>query len=102
VLLILGGLGNRLLLKNHDYLNLLRKNVEAVIEVDGVVLCVCTGSILLTATSLLDGKTATTNKSAYDKLTNVQRKRQARWVVPVDGKFISNSGITAGMVRVLG
>jgi transcriptional regulator GlxA family with amidase domain len=61
------------------------------------------GSILLAATGVLDCKTATTNKPAYDKLTplypNVQWKRHARWVV--DSRFISSSGITAGVVRVL-
>src|SRR5579859_3351466 len=68
VLLFPGGVGNRPLLKDPQYLELLRKNAEAVIEHGGTILCVCTGSILLAATGLLDGKRATTNKKAYDAL----------------------------------
>ena len=100
ILLIPGGLGNRPLLKQPEYLDLLKKNADTVLDSGGVVLCICTGSVLLAATGILDGKQATTNKKAYDGLTpnypNVQWKRQARWVV--DGQIITSSGITAGMV----
>lgn len=101
VLLIPGGLGNRPLLNDKTYLNALERNAEAVLESGGIVFCVCTGSILLAATGILDGKPATTNKKAYDGLTpkypKVRWKRQARWVA--DGQIITSSGITAGMVR---
>lgn len=100
ILLVPGGLGNRPLLKDSTYLNLLKRNAEAVLADEGTILCVCTGSILLSATGLLDGKSATTNKLVYDALTpnypNVQWRRQARWVV--DGQIITSSGVTAGMV----
>jgi transcriptional regulator GlxA family with amidase domain len=100
ILLIPGGIGNRPLLKNTEFLEVLKKNVEAVLAGGGTILCVCTGSVLLAATGLLDGKSATTNKKAYDALTpnypNVQWERRARWVH--DGQIISSSGITAGMV----
>lgn len=100
VLLIPGGFGNRPLLNDTAYLNILEKNVEAVLDSGGTILCVCTGSVLLAATGLLDGKRATTNKKAYDELTpkylNVWWRRQARWVV--NGQIITSSGITAGMV----
>jgi len=100
ILLIPGGLGNRPLLKDQTYLDLLRKTAQAVLDRGGVVLCVCTGSVLLAATGLLDGKKATTNKKAYGALTpnypHVQWKKEARWVV--DGPIITSSGITAGMV----
>jgi putative intracellular protease/amidase len=101
ILLIPGGIGNRRLLKNAEYLDLLRKNVNSVIEQGGMILCVCTGSILLAATGLLNTKQATTNKKAYDALTplypQVIWKRVARWVE--DGQIISSSGVSAGMVR---
>jgi len=100
ILLIPGGLGNRPLLKDQKYLDLLKKNAEAVLERGGIVLCVCTGSVLLAATGLLNGKEATTNKKAYGALTpnypHVRWKREARWVV--EGPIITSSGITAGMV----
>lgn len=101
ILLIPGGIGNRPLLKNPEYLDLLKKNVEAVLASGGTILCVCTGSVLLAATGLLDGKNATTNKKGYSGLTpnypSVQWKQRARWVV--DGQVITSSGITAGMVE---
>jgi transcriptional regulator GlxA family with amidase domain len=100
ILLIPGGLGNRPLLKDSSYLNILKGNAEAVLADGGTILCVCTGSILLSATGLLDGRLATTNKLVYDAMTpnypDVQWKRQARWVV--DGQIITSSGVTAGMV----
>jgi len=102
VLLVPGGLGNRPLLKDPQFLEVLRKNAEAVIAHGGTILCVCTGSILLAATGVLNGKQATTNKKAYNGLTplypNVHWKRHARWVD--DGQIISSSGISAGMVQI--
>jgi putative intracellular protease/amidase len=102
ILLIPGGLGNRPLLKDQEFLDLLKKNVETVLADRGTILCVCTGSVLLAATGLLNGKAATTNKYAYNTLTPqypaVLWKREARWVV--DGQIITSSGITAGMVHL--
>jgi len=103
ILLIPGGYGNRVLLKDGEFLLRLREVALAVLQSGGVVFCVCTGSILLAATGLLDGVCATTNKIAYDALTpnypNVRWKRNARWVV--EGRIITSSGITAGMVCLL-
>jgi len=100
ILLIPGGLGNRRLLPDVQYRQALLHTAEGVLENGGTVLCVCTGSILLAATGLLNGKNATTNKRAYDELTphypRVHWKRGARWTV--DGNIITSSGVTAGMV----
>jgi putative intracellular protease/amidase len=82
ILLIPGGQGNRPLLKDQDFLDLLKKNVETVLAEGGTILCVCTGSVLLAATGLLNGKAATTNKYAYNALTpqypDVVWEREAR------------------------
>lgn len=82
------------------------------------VFTVCTGSILLAATGRLLGRKATTNKRLYDELTpkctcseppwlslmftltfsldpGVWWQKRARWVQ--DGKFLTSSGITAGI-----
>ncbi|KDN46604.1 hypothetical protein RSAG8_04257, partial [Rhizoctonia solani AG-8 WAC10335] len=63
------------------------------------VLSVCAGSWTLAALGLLDGKRATTNKSAFNQIKAttsqaVQWVAKARWVV--DGKFWTSSGVTAG------
>ncbi|OQD71127.1 hypothetical protein PENPOL_c001G02867 [Penicillium polonicum] len=63
------------------------------------VFTVCTGSILLAATGRLDGRQATTNKRLYDEVTpkhpGVKWQKRARWVH--DGKFLTSSGVTAGI-----
>ncbi|KAH7323299.1 putative ThiJ/DJ-1 [Rhizoctonia solani] len=63
------------------------------------VLTVCSGSWILAALGLLDGKRATSNKSLFNeikKTTNstVQWVAKARWVV--DGNIWTSSGVTAG------
>lgn len=68
-----------------------------------LVMTVCTGSILLAATGLLDGRKATTNKQDFTKTVplgpHVEWVRQARWVE--DGKFFTSSGVSAGMDMTL-
>ncbi len=68
-----------------------------------LVMTVCTGSILLATTGLLDGRRATTNKLDFTKTVplgpEVDWVRQARWVE--DGKFFTSSGVSAGMDMTL-
>ena len=64
-----------------------------------MVMTVCTGSILLAMTGVLDGKKATTNKIDFNATIglgpNVEWVAKARWVK--DGKFFTSSGVSAGM-----
>lgn len=68
------------------------------------VLAVCTGTILLGMTGLLDGRRATTNKLDFTRTVHlapgVEWVKQARWVR--DGKFYTSSGVSAGMDMALG
>lgn len=67
------------------------------------VMTVCTGSILLGLTGVLDGKRATTNKRDFLTTVPLAPKvdwvREARWVQ--DGKFYTSSGVSAGMDMAL-
>jgi putative intracellular protease/amidase len=67
------------------------------------VMAVCTGTVLLAMTGVLDGRKATTNKLDFNKTVplapNVDWVKEARWVE--DGKFFTSSGVSAGMDMAL-
>jgi transcriptional regulator GlxA family with amidase domain len=96
VLLVPGGGGNRPLLQDENLLRWLR-------EIDGTTkwtTSVCTGSLLLGAAGLLEGRRATTNWLELDAL-------RAYGADPVggrfveDGKVITAAGVTAGIDMAL-
>ena len=68
-----------------------------------LVMTVCTGSILLGMTGVLDRHKATTNKMDFTKTVplapNVLWVKEARWVE--DGKFFTSSGVSAGIDMAL-
>ena len=77
--------------------------VRAVSENADRVLAVCTGTILLGMSGVLDGRKATTNKLDFKDTVPLAPKvdwvKQARWVE--DGKFFTSSGVSAGMDMAL-
>lgn len=100
VLFVPGGMGTRREVNNPALLDWIRTASESA----EYVLSVCTGSLLLAGADLLDGRRATTNKAAFAKIADQYPKvdwvRQARWVE--DEKFITSSGVSAGMDMALG
>ncbi|KAH8818576.1 class I glutamine amidotransferase-like protein [Flagelloscypha sp. PMI_526] len=65
---------------------------------------ICTGAGIAALAGVLDGKNATTNKSAWKETTalgpNVNWIPVARWVV--DGNIYSSSGVSAGLDAMFG
>ena len=100
ILLVVGGEGTRPLINDSSFL----QTLTTLADNADWVLSVCTGSALLAKAGILDHKRATSNKRAWQWVTEqsdqVDWIKQARWVV--DGKFYTSSGVTAGMDMALG
>ncbi|MDO5835342.1 MAG: DJ-1/PfpI family protein [Methanobacterium sp.] len=99
ILMIPGGIGTRELINDEiflEHLKTLSINAE-------YILTICTGSILLAKTGLLDDKKATTNKRVFkwtEHFPKVDWVREARWVT--DKNIYTSSGVSAGMDMALG
>jgi putative intracellular protease/amidase len=99
VLLVPGGWGTRREVSNAAMLRFLRERVPAAEYVTSV----CTGSAVLAAAGVLDGRRATSNKAVFEWVRSqgpdVEWVPRARWVV--DGKFWTSSGVSAGIDMAL-
>ena len=95
IIMVPGGAGTRQQVNNPVLLQWLK---TATPDCE-LVLTVCTGSLLLAKTGLLNGIKATTNKVAYQWVSSqfqqVNWQAQARWVE--DGRYFTSSGVSAGM-----
>jgi len=100
ILLIPGGLGTRTEVFNDKLI----EQIKLIAGKSKYILTVCTGSALLAKTGLLDNKTATSNKRAFDwVITNgpyVRWNKNARWTV--DENVYTSSGVSAGMDMAFG
>lgn len=100
ILLIPGGIGTRELVKDELFVN----NLKVLARNAEYVLTVCTGSILFSKTSLLNGRRATSNKRAFYWAENESSEviwiKKARWIK--DGNIYSSSGVSAGIDMALG
>jgi transcriptional regulator GlxA family with amidase domain len=100
ILFVPGGPGTRREVGNTRLLDWISRTSEC----SEFCLTVCTGSALLARAGVLNGRSATTNKMAFawvmDQGPKVQWVKQARWVE--DGKFLTSSGVSAGMDMALG
>jgi len=96
LVLVPGGAGNRPLLSDEELLDWLR-------TVDGATkwtTSVCTGSLLLGAAGLLQGKRATTNWLVLDALRGYGAEPVGGRFVE-DGKVLTAAGVTAGIDMAL-
>jgi len=96
LVLVPGGAGNRPLMQDEELLEWLR-------EVDRSTkwtTSVCTGSLLLGAAGLLQGKRATTNWIVLDKLREFGAEPVGGRFVE-DGKVVTAAGVTAGIDMAL-
>jgi transcriptional regulator GlxA family with amidase domain len=76
--------------------------VRATAERAKHVLSVCTGSFILHAAGLLDGRRATTHWKGFDRMRKLDRVKlvEQRWVR--DGNVWTSAGVSAGMDLLLG
>ncbi|MGE0744184.1 MAG: DJ-1/PfpI family protein, partial [Rhodospirillales bacterium] len=99
ILIIPGGPGVLAAEKNKELLDW----IDVQCERSEHVATICTGSLLLAATGRLNGRKATTNKSRFAQETprfpEVAWISRARWVE--DGKYLTSSGVSAGMDMTL-
>jgi len=99
ILLIPGGFGTRAAVADQAFV----ERLTAASRRARITTTVCTGSALLARTGLLDGRPATSNKIAWDWVTQqgpkVLWKRKARWVD--DGNIVTSSGVSAGIDMAL-
>ncbi|UXN35583.1 DJ-1/PfpI family protein [Avibacterium paragallinarum] len=98
ILLIPGGAGTCTLVQNQVFLAELAKLCQSY----RFVLSVCTGSALLAASGVLNGKTATTNLNAFDWGQSLNPQvRFVRQRVCQDGQFFTSAGVSAGIEMAL-
>jgi transcriptional regulator GlxA family with amidase domain len=96
ILLVPGGAGTRPLMEDGRLLSWLR----AVHQGTKWTTSVCTGSLLLGAAGLLDGKPATTHWLSLERLAELGATPVAERVVE-DGKVITAAGVSAGIDMAL-
>jgi transcriptional regulator GlxA family with amidase domain len=99
ILFIPGGIGARECINDDRFISSLRTLADHA----DFIITVCTGSILLSRTGVLDGKRATSNKMAFAwtrTSPNVNWVKKARWVN--DGTIYTSSGVSAGTDMALG
>ncbi|HMT05233.1 MAG TPA: DJ-1/PfpI family protein [Solirubrobacterales bacterium] len=96
ILVVPGGFGTRSLLDHEPLLSWIR----AVDRTTAWTTSVCTGSLLLAAAGLLEGRPATTHWLARETLAGLGARPVADRVV-FDGKYVTGAGVSAGIDMAL-
>jgi transcriptional regulator GlxA family with amidase domain len=90
-----GGVGTRLLVRDHAHLAWLRSRRPRV----PLMASVCTGALVFAAAGLLAGRPATTHWGAFDELAEIDPSvtpdTEARFVD--DGDVVTSAGVSAGI-----
>ncbi|NNE72860.1 MAG: DJ-1/PfpI family protein [Acidimicrobiales bacterium] len=98
VVLVPGGIGTRALVDDHPILDWVR----TAHATSRFTTSVCTGSLVLAAAGLLDGKTATTHWGAYDALNKLGAQATDQRVVEhLDDRIITAAGVSSGIDMAL-
>lgn len=96
IIIVPGGPGVRDLLNNQEVLNWLRSGYRSA----KWMVSVCTGSLLLGAAGLLQGRKATTHWTAFQELRNFGAKPVSERIV-LDGRLVMGAGVSAGIDMAL-
>jgi putative intracellular protease/amidase len=96
ILIVPGGPGTRLLLKDEPVLDWLRKMHARTQWTTSV----CTGSLLLGAAGLLKGLDATTHWNSVQLLESFGAKYREQRVIP-QGKIVTSAGVSSGIDMAL-
>lgn len=96
VVLVPGGKGNRPLMADDEVLDWLRGTHERSTWTTSV----CTGSLVLAAAGILDGKRATTHWAYLDRLRDLGAEPVTERVVE-DGKLMTAAGVSSGIDMAL-
>lgn len=98
VIVVPGGVGTRAMLADHPILPWLR----AAHPTTRYTTSVCTGSLVLAAAGLLQGRTATTHWMAYDILRKLGAEPTGTRVVEhLDARIITAAGVSSGIDMAL-
>jgi transcriptional regulator GlxA family with amidase domain len=96
IVLVPGGIGTRALVDDDAILNWIR----TAHQTSEFTTSVCTGSLLLAAAGLLDGRRATTHFSARQLLTKYGAEPSDQRIVQ-EGKIITAAGVSSGIDMAL-
>lgn len=106
IVLVPGGMGSRVLAKDDSFI----EKLKILVYKTPIVLSVCTGALLLAKTGFLDGKEATTNKTAYKDVTDhtnsdIKWQCAPRWIGNIDKAsqtgYMTSGGVAAGIDMML-